>query len=58
MRVNQSLYNLLWRLSSIMEGLLSATDTFFPIISLTRLLAIESRLVGNSIFGALIIVRV
>jgi hypothetical protein len=41
-----------------MKGLLSATDTFFPIISLSRLLAIESRLVSNSIFGALIIVHV
>jgi hypothetical protein len=40
-----------------MEGLLSATETFFP-ISLSRLLANESRLVGNRVFGGLIIVRV
>jgi hypothetical protein len=40
-----------------MEGLLSATETLFP-IGLSRLLAIESRLVGNSVFRALIIVRV
>ena len=40
-----------------MEGLLSPTETFFP-IGLSRLLAIEFGLVGNSVFGALIIVRV